>query len=168
MGADGGFVAGSGGVRRHLEPRPDEQYYWVLDSTNRVCVALSRHVDLLIIVGHYHLFVQRNNNPWSQLKNCKDIQICPSVNEATASFLSGNPKAKEVTPATASTTALKKRKATSHIKGHAVCLNCKQQKNYDGKDSFGFRKQEPSIKRLIALNQYSCSRCRQNQTHFQN
>ena len=60
---------------------------------NRVCVALSRHIDLLIIVGHYHLFVQRNNNPWSQLKNCKDIQICPSVNEATASFLSSNPAA---------------------------------------------------------------------------
>jgi superfamily I DNA and/or RNA helicase len=60
---------------------------------NRVCVALSRHIDLLIIVGSHSLFVQRNYQPWSQLMLCNDIQICTNEAEATASFLSSNPAA---------------------------------------------------------------------------
>jgi hypothetical protein len=37
-----GFVPGSGGFRRHLEPRPDERFYLVLESTqSRLCRAVS-------------------------------------------------------------------------------------------------------------------------------
>ena len=104
---------------------------WFWNQLNRVCVALSRHVDLLIILCSRQLYLDSNMTPWSKLQHSKDIQNYTSVDEATAPFLSNDSAAdaKSVTPACVSDPALKKRqRGGSETFGFAYCIVCKHRK----------------------------------------